>query len=328
MKHDPATDLAGKENVPPSDDRSEPIDSIEDAGKDLDESTSGRNKDGNGGSKKDATKTDRRKKQSKPRARKSNDTESGESKTTQLKREHNNDPAEDADNHHDNARKRTRRDLEFDWDRSQLRDPRPTPERVVPPCKGENDLTEEEKALFKGSPPKRPQKKGRLNAFDKDAMFKEEARKNIAHVFHELHICFDKGPNGSPTYDKSGFRLDYKKVADWMKPKAYNKGSMMSGMNKAVARAEDEKKRMAAAFFEGGKGPEGIDESHYAVDLIKDKVSKDLGIAWHKVGSAQVEEWAEKGFPKQMAKDYVRDTVTNEERKRLSSLETGASLRK
>ena len=65
-----------------------------------------------------------------------------------------------------------------------------------------------------------------------------------------------KGPNGSPTYDKAGFELDYDKVADWMKPKSYNKGSMVRGMERLLEKTRQETKRMAEIFFEKGEGPE------------------------------------------------------------------------
>ena len=225
------------------------------------------------------------------------------------------------------TKKRTRKDLEIEWNRTQLRDPRSTAERVVLSRRSEFDLTEEEKEFFKGPSPERPKKKCRLNAGDKEEMFREGAKNNVAHCFHELYVCFDKGPKGSPTYDESGFQLDYAKVADWMKPKAYNKRSMMNGMDKALARGKSESEKMAKAFFEGGKAPEG-DEGHYTDSLVKDRVSKDLGIAWHKVTAAKVEEWAGKGFPKENPRDYVLSTVTSVEKKRLMSLLSGASLRK
>ncbi|ETI29570.1 hypothetical protein G647_02023 [Cladophialophora carrionii CBS 160.54] len=197
------------------------------------------------------------------------------------------------------SRKRTRKDLEFEWDRSQLRDPRPTPERVLLPRRPENELTEEEKDLFKGPPPKRPRAKGCLNAYEKDQMFREGAKRNIAHSFHELYICFDEGPKGSPTYDEGGFQLDYRTVANWMKPQSYNKQAMVNGIDRALKRAEEEKSRMAAAFFEGGQAPE--DGGWLGTfDLLKDKVSKDLDIAWHKVTPAKVEEWVKKEFPKKI----------------------------
>ncbi len=223
-------------------------------------------------------------------------------------------------------KERTRKALEFEWDRSQLRDPRPTPERVLPPRRSESDLTEQEKEFFRGSPPKRPNKKGRLNAFDKDEMFREGAKKNLAHHFHEIYHCHEKGPKGSPTYDESGFQLDYHKVADWMKPQAYNKSAMVNGMEKRLKRMDEEKAKMVAAFFQGGKGPE--EDALCVEDLLKDKVSKDLGVAFHKVTPTTVEEWAAKGFAKEDPSKYVRSTITKEEQKRFLSLSMGASLRK
>ncbi|KAJ9611108.1 hypothetical protein H2200_004291 [Cladophialophora chaetospira] len=232
--------------------------------------------------------------------------------------------------HHDAKKKpleRNRKALEIEWDRSQLRDPRLSPERVLLPRRIEFDLTEEEKQFFKGSPAKRPKKKGRLNTVDEDKIFRKEAKKNVAHCFHELYICYEKGPKASPTYDSSGFELDYWKVAEWMSPKPYNKRAMVNGMEKRLKRDSDERSKMAAAFFQGGSAPEGGD-GHYAFDLLKDKVSKDLGIAWHKITAAHVEEWARMGLPKEDPCNYVTSTVSKEEKRRFLSLLKGGSLRK
>ena len=157
-------------------------------------------------------------------------------------------------------------------------------------------------------------------------MFREGAKKNVAHHFHELYKCYEKGPKGSQTYDEGGFQLDYHKVADWMKPKAYNKSAMVYGMERHLKRKEEEDARMMAAIFQGGKGPEegGI----WLIELLKDKVSKDLGVAFHKVTPTTVEEWAAKGYPKEDPKSYVHSTLTKEEQKRFMSLLMGTSLRK
>ncbi len=63
---------------------------------------------------------------------------------------------------------------------------------------------------------------------------------NVGHpseACHSISDCFHKGPNGSPTYDKSGLELDYEKVANWMKPKPYNKRAIMRGMDRAVEKS-------------------------------------------------------------------------------------------
>lgn len=220
--------------------------------------------------------------------------------------------------------KRTRKALEIEWDRSQLRDPRLTPERVILPRREEFDLTEEEEQFFKGPAANRPANKKR--GFSQDE-FRKEAKKNVSHCFHELYVCHEKGPNGSPTYDSAGFQLDYDKVAQWMKPKAYNKRAMVNGMEKELKREAIEEDRMVKAFFEGGKTPEG-GMGIQGEDLLKDKVSKDLGIAFHKVTAAKVEEWATQGFPKADPRDYLPSTVTKEEQKRFRSLHSGSDLRK
>ncbi len=72
-------------------------------------------------------------------------------------------------------------------------------------------------------------------------------------VFSSLYVCYDKGPNGSPTYDSSGFELDYEKVADWMRPRPYNKKAMVRGMESSVENSIRKAKRMAEIFFEKGE---------------------------------------------------------------------------
>lgn len=141
-----------------------------------------------------------------------------------------------------------------------------------------------------------------------------------------MYACFKKGPDGRPTYDKAGFLLDYRKVADRMRPRGYNKKAIMNGMDRAIRQAEEEKEKMCAIFFRGGKPPK--DGGKHTVDLIKDKVSKDLGIAWHKITPTKVKYWAERGFPKENPRDYAGSTVTAEERKRFHSLQEGSKLRK
>jgi hypothetical protein len=254
---------------------------------------------------------------------KASDEKSGEAETNRRGQKRSAETCStDAD-----ASKRTRKDLEIEWDRSQLRDPRPTPERVLLPRKSEHELTEEELNSFQNPVPEHLRKKGRLNAIEKDQLFREKTKANIARSFHDLYECFDKGPSGSPTYDEAGFQLDYSKVTDWMKPRAYNKSAMVNGMEKSVERRTEEAKKMAALFFEGGKFTDGEHDIR-GEELMKDKVSKDLGIAIHKVTLAKVEEWAEKGFPKENAQDYIGSSLTKEERRRFMKMMSGASLRK
>ena len=38
---------------------------------------------------------------------------------------------------------------------------------------------------------------------------------NPSYVFHELHVCRERGSDGPPTYDKAGYELNYDKVMQW-----------------------------------------------------------------------------------------------------------------
>ncbi|KAH6721737.1 hypothetical protein BKA61DRAFT_505885 [Leptodontidium sp. MPI-SDFR-AT-0119] len=174
---------------------------------------------------------------------------------------------------------------------------------------------------FKGE----PGKKVRKTAYEKNEEYKKFIRENEDHTFHELYVCFDKGPNGSPTYDKSGFQLDYHKVADWMKPKGYNKSRIVNGMEKAIARAQSESQQMAEIFFEKGEAPADTKNCR-GTDYWKDRVSKDLNVPWHKITVEHFKEWERKGFKKARKGEY--EDFTEEERKRMLRLMSGASLRK
>lgn len=215
-------------------------------------------------------------------------------------------------------------DLEFDWDRSKLKDPRPTPGRERRPRYDDHDIPPE---LAARRPPSPEKPKGRLNSMQKDALFKEQARKDPAATFHDLYVCYDRGPNGPPTYDTAGFRLDYNKVVDWFKPVRYNKKRMMNGMDRAVARGRSLDEHIVQAFFddfeEAKEKMSGM--SPLTHGLIKDTISKDLGIPYHKIGHAEIDMWEQKGFQKHKVEDWM--TYSEEDKKRDLKMLTGASLR-
>ena len=104
--------------------------------------------------------------------------------------------------------------------------------------------------------------------------------------FHDIYRCYDKGPQGSPTYDEAGFQIDYVKVVEWMKPKAYNKKSRMRNMDRGIEKARKDKEQMFSLFFQAlpTEANMGMDLKHY----VKDRVSKDLNIPWHQIKSDQV----------------------------------------
>ncbi|KAK8045412.1 hypothetical protein PG993_005436 [Apiospora rasikravindrae] len=206
-------------------------------------------------------------------------------------------------------------DLGFDYNRSQLRDPRPTPGRVKRPRYEELDLSESERARFQPPPPPKP--KGRLNGFQKNELFREEAFRDPTHTFHHLYRCHRKGREGSPTYDPAGFQLDYEKVCKWMKPQAYNKNRMVKGMEKRVSAAQEFDSRMLDMFFE--EGDEAMEKERNMTfvftSCVKDKISKDLDIPWHKIGMAELDLWEQKGFPKEKLADWL--VFTEEDKKGL-----------
>ncbi|KAI0544649.1 hypothetical protein F4679DRAFT_564154 [Xylaria curta] len=214
-------------------------------------------------------------------------------------------------------------DLEFDYDRSQLRDPRATPGRVRRPRLEDRELTEELKERFTIPEIKIP-KRG-CSAAKKDLLYKEQALVDPTDMFHDLHVCYKKGPAGSPTYDSAGFQLDYKKVADWMKPQRYNKARIVNGMEKSLARDEREEREIFKIFFAEGDGP-GSD-SWNVNDHVKDQISKDLGVPWHQIGPKHAREWQEKGFEKRKFSEWWRKP-NEEENKRMMKMMGGASLRK
>jgi hypothetical protein len=197
-----------------------------------------------------------------------------------------------------------------------------TPARLGPIKKDDFSLRPNIEA-FKG--PKGA--KVRKTPQEKREEYAQFVRDNEDHCFHELYVCYDKGPNGSPTYDKSGFQLDYDKVKEWMKPRPYNKKKMMRSMDRALAKAQTEEEKMKAIFFEKGEAPE--EHAHPLVTSAwKDRVSRDLQVPWHKVGVEEFEMWEKKGFKKARRGEYRFEDFTQEEKDRLSRLSSGCLLRK
>ena len=191
-----------------------------------------------------------------------------------------------------------------------------TPGRIGPIKPEANfDLSPEIKP-FKG--PKG--KKVRKTFQEKEDEYRQFGLENEGHCFHELYVCHHKGPNGSPTYDKQGFQLDYDKVAKWMQPQAYNKSAIMNGMEGSLKKGQSDAEQMRDIFFEKGINMPSTDN----VDYWKDRVSKDLWVPWHRIGVEHFKEWEKRGFEK--AKSDV--IVSEEQRRRMLDLYSGASLRK
>ncbi|KAK9781549.1 hypothetical protein SCAR479_01420 [Seiridium cardinale] len=212
-------------------------------------------------------------------------------------------------------------DLEFDYDRSQLRDPRPTPGRVKRPRM--SYASEEWKSQFSIPKPEKP--KGRLSRAQKDELDKQERLMDPSATFHHLYVCHRKGRDGSPTYDEAGFQLDWEKVNDWFKPRPYSRSSAVRGMEGRLKRDEAERRTMFDIFFVDGKAPATHDAD--VTNHMRDHVSKDLGIPWHQIGPEQLKIWREKGFEKVEADEWWRPP-NDEERKRMLNMLSGGSMRK
>jgi hypothetical protein len=217
-------------------------------------------------------------------------------------------------------------DIEFDYDRSKLRDPRPTPGRKARPRYGSRDIPEDLKAqleatreIFKPQPPS----KGRLTNAIKSQMIVANARNNPLATFHDLYRCYDKGPDGSPTYDNAGFQLDYERVADWMGPRPYNKKRMVNGMENRLQKGDELRKEMYDLFFEQTEAKIAFG----AEDAMKDHVSKDIDVPWHQIGPQQLKIWRERGFKPVKYEEWWTEP-SDEDRKRGMKMMSGASMRK
>jgi hypothetical protein len=174
---------------------------------------------------------------------------------------------------------------------------------------------------FKGE----PGHKVRKSASEKEQEYTDFVMKHEGHTFHELHVCYAKGPNGSPTYDKSGFELDYEKVAEWMKP-VTRKQLKASVNSKGFLQSIEEDKKKYKMFF--GDTYDG-ECSPLVLDVARDKISKTFGIPYHKVGMAEFEEWERRGFPKENYEEVAAlITPGSEIMKRMMRLATGSALRK
>ncbi|KAI0435987.1 hypothetical protein F4803DRAFT_573165 [Xylaria telfairii] len=204
-------------------------------------------------------------------------------------------------------------DLEFDYDRSQLRDPRPTPGRTRRPRLKERDLTPAFKERFSIPKPTRP--KGRLSAAQKSLLYKEEELLNPLAMSHDL----------TADVRSAGFQMDYTKVAEWMRPKPYSKARMMKGMERSIDRETRERRETYESFSVEGDLPDSNRELRVR-DYVKDHISKDLGVPWHRIGPQHAREWRQEAFERNKFSEWWREP-TEEENRRMSRISSGVSWR-
>ncbi|KAI3579423.1 hypothetical protein IWW34DRAFT_820242 [Fusarium oxysporum f. sp. albedinis] len=160
----------------------------------------------------------------------------------------------------------TEKELEFDFDHSQIRDPRAPPGRGRRPRYEERELSEE--------------------FLSKVHILKHRNKHtDPLYSFYDLHRCHRKGPDGSPTYDSAGFQLDYEKVAKWMKPVAYDKSPWSMAWSAISRESKRRQKKSTTSSLSMGR-----------VRRLKRAVSKDLGVPWHQIDPKQLKKWEDQGF--------------------------------
>ena len=128
-----------------------------------------------------------------------------------------------------------------------------------------------------------------------------------------------RGPNGAPVYDKLGYELDYKKVAASNRPRRPLRGSTYLRILEIERKEHDKKVEIM-----------DMDKNQVsAMTLMRwdDRIARDSEIPYHKVEFEHYEEWYEKGF-RTTPGEYARETLTEEEHKRISDLATGSFFRK
>lgn len=132
-----------------------------------------------------------------------------------------------------------------------------------------------------------------------------------------VSVCQRKGPLGSPTYDELGYELDYEYLC-----KTSSRPRPLSG--RAMRRLEEKQKeseRKADILRIDAERRKAVT----AENAWDDRIAKDLGVAFHEVGIEEYEEWKKRGFHVDPSEF---DNLSQEEKDRLSQLETGCALRK
>jgi hypothetical protein len=226
----------------------------------------------------------------------------------------------------------TRPDLEFEYDRSKLRDSRPTPGRKTKPCYDEMDIPKDLHARLKKTREfvKVKARKGRLSVAQQLAFDAKEALSNPLEFSHDLYKCLAKGRAASPTYDPAGFELDYDKVnaaingvfdSEEEEEKHERYEEMLDNDER------EEKEPFKTFLIDPGKPYKGKVNPMEIENYIKDRVSKDLGVPWHQIDSQRIKDWRRKGFERVKFETWWK-TPTEEEDKRMLKMMTGSDLRK
>lgn len=131
--------------------------------------------------------------------------------------------------------------------------------------------------------------------------------------------CLNKGPNGSPTYDSLGYELDYHAIAASTRRPRARSGKKYMEMLERERNEGDRKTELM--------GMNRNEVSAFSMMAWNDRVSRDLGIPYHKVKMEHFEEWYEKGFRAQPG-EFNAKNITPEEKERINKLAVGSAFRK
>lgn len=111
-----------------------------------------------------------------------------------------------------------------------------------------------------------------------------------------------------------------------MKPQRYNKKKMIRDMDKHFDEAEKKKKTAFDYFFVEGYHPDK-NNALKVENIIKDVVSKDLGVLYHQIGPQHFKQWREQGHEPVKFEEWWKES-TEEDSKRMWKMIKGGSLRK
>ena len=129
-------------------------------------------------------------------------------------------------------------------------------------------------------------------------------------------ICLQKGPDGSPTYDKMGYELDYEYLKSLMDP---DRLTIDNARCYRLRKHGEEKAKMMGL-------PER-NPTKWPSNAMDDRVARDLGIPYHEVGLDQYREWKKKGFSVE-PDEFDSSKWSKNDRDRVSDLHSGCACRK
>ncbi len=177
-------------------------------------------------------------------------------------------------------------------------------------------------------PEEKPRKKRKTQG---EIWEEEHPRGSDQDPFKHIHNCVDKGRDGSPTYDESGFELDYDKCLEWCKPMSRSKLKPTLAEEKRfgdyIEKKEKEEKRMAELVGDANfDGKSGLDKC-IKVEVYKERVRNDLGKKTYHVTIQDFEDWHKKGF-RAKTEEFDIENMDPERKQKLTDYMTGASLRK